>query len=276
MKGLCSATIHSNKTSTAQNDCQNAFMRATQNKINGSCSMARSTELIHTLSEAVAVVQPATVLLHDRALMEAGIRTKTKRGRGAADMTARDAANLLISVLASPIAGPNVKGSVDRWRQYAELRSDGGWLRTEAGTEELDSRWHLPGCEIGHLSALPAGHTASEALSAIIASIADGSFHHAIGVEEGDNLFTWPSALRVQFRFPVPLIDITFRTVVAGRPKVVEDHSYYFGGSSDVQGDEAFRRAESGDMSWSGDLTETRTITLETLRRLGFLIGGKP
>lgn len=238
--------------------------------------MAKSTELINMIAEAVAVVPSATVLLHDRALMDAGVRTKTKRGRGAADMTARDAANLLISVLASPIAGPNVKGSVERWRQYATLGSDGGHVTTKAGSEKLDSRWRLPGCEIEHLTKLPEGHSASEALTAIIASVADRSFHRAIGVDEGDNLFTWPAALRVQFRFPVPLIDITFRSVVAGRPKVVEDHSYYFGGSSDAQAEEAYRRSEADDMSWSGDLVETRTITLETLRRLGLLIGGKP
>src|SRR5690606_18371891 len=84
----------------------------TEKRRNGYIGMAKSTELINTIAEAVAVVPSATVLLHDRALMDQGIRTKGKRGRGAADMTARDAANLLISVLASPIAGPNVKGSV--------------------------------------------------------------------------------------------------------------------------------------------------------------------
>lgn len=238
--------------------------------------MAKSTELINMIAEAVAVVPSATVLLHDRALMDAGVRTKTKRGRGAADMTARDAANLLISVLASPIAGPNVKGSVERWRQYATLGSDGGHVTTKAGSENLDSRWRLPGCEIEHLTKLPEGHSASEALTAIIASVADRSFHRAIGVDEADNLFTWTSAIRVQFHFPVPLIDISFHTVVASTPEVREKHSYFYGGSSQVQGDEAFRRAEAGDTSWSGDLVETRTITLETLRRLGFLIGGKP
>lgn len=238
--------------------------------------MAKSTELINTIAEAVGTVPAPTVLLHDRFLMEAGFRTKGKRGRGAADMTARDAANLLISVLASPIAGPNVAGSVERWRQYAELGSDSGHVQTDAGLEKLDSRWRLPGCEIEHLTGLPAGHSASDALTAIIASVADRSFHRAIGVDETDNLFRWTSAIRVQFHFPIPLVDISFRTVVAETPEVREKHSYYYGGSSQAQGEEAFRRAEAGDMSWSGDLVETRTITLETLRRLGFLIGGKP
>jgi hypothetical protein len=238
------------------------------------CGMAKSTQLINTIAEAVGTIPAPTVLLHDRALMEAGLRTKGKRGRGASDMTPRDAANLLISVLASPIAGPNVAGSVDRWKQYADLGSDGGTLVTDAGIEKLDSRWRLPGHEIEHLTALPAGHSASDALTAIIASVADRSFHRAIGVDESDNLFTRTPALRIRFQFPVPLIDITFRTAVGGKPKIQEDHSYFYGGSVDVQSDEAFRRAEAGDWSWSGDLVETRTITLETLRRLGLLIGG--
>lgn len=237
--------------------------------------MAKSTELVNTIAEAIGTVPAPTVLLHDRALMEAGLRTKGKRGRGAADMTARDAANLLISVLASPIAGPSVAGSVDRWRQYAELRSDGGHVKTERGTQKLDSRWRLPGCEIEHLRMLPAGHSASEALTAIIASIGDRTFHRALGVAESDNLFTWTSAVEVQMRFPVPSIDITFRTVVEGTPRVSERHTYYFAGSSEAQSDEAGRRSQTGDLSWSGDLQETRTISLETLRRLGFLIGGK-
>ncbi|HWK14825.1 MAG TPA: hypothetical protein VNS02_10545 [Rhizobiaceae bacterium] len=238
--------------------------------------MAKSTELINTIASAVAVVPPATVLLHDRALMDAGERTKTKRGRGAADMTARDAANLLISVLASPIAGPNVKGSVDRWRQYATLASDGGFLKRGKEFDRLDSMWRLPGCEIGHLTALGKGHTASEAIEAIIKSIADRSLHRALGVKDNDSLFTYPHTFRVEFRFPVPIIDITFNNVIEGSGPIQEGHTYYFGGSSAVQGEEAHRRFEAGDMSWSGDLVESRTITLETLRRLGFLIGGRP
>lgn len=240
--------------------------------------MAKSTELINTIAEAVAVVPPATVLLHDRALMEAGVRTKTKRGRGAADMTARDAANLLISVLASPIAGPNVKGSVERWRQYATLVCDSGFQRAAGKPRKIGSKWELPGYAIQNLTALQSDHTAADAIEAIVKSVADRSLYRAFELDDEKDWLLSERVFRIELSFPVPLVKIQFSNLIQINPLIdadksfLETHAYFFAGSAEAQAQESFRRFEAGDMSWSGDLRETRTITLKTLIYLGKML----
>ena len=79
--------------------------------------MASPGELVRKLSELLGIPEP-TIVLHDRNLVIAGLRSKTGRGKSAARMTARDAAPLLIAVLGSS----QVKDSVQTVRRYKETR----------------------------------------------------------------------------------------------------------------------------------------------------------
>jgi hypothetical protein len=78
------------------------------------------------LVEVVATmfnVSDATVTVHDRNLSVAGLRTMAGRGRAAAQVTSRDAANLMVAVAASR----NVKDSVYTVEQFGGLHSKRNW-----------------------------------------------------------------------------------------------------------------------------------------------------
>src|SRR5690242_13699463 len=80
-------------------------------------TMATPGELIRAVAEGTGLPE-ATVFLYDRAIAEAGQRTKAARGRGAAKVTPRDAAHLLTAILGSAL----VKDSVQSLERYRETR----------------------------------------------------------------------------------------------------------------------------------------------------------
>ncbi|MEH2505597.1 hypothetical protein V1290_004408 [Bradyrhizobium sp. AZCC 1578] len=84
--------------------------------------MATPKQLVHAVATALHVPE-ATVTVHDRNLSVAGLRSMGGRGRAAAQVTARDAANLLIATAASR----NVKDSVESVRVYGNLVSTEKW-----------------------------------------------------------------------------------------------------------------------------------------------------
>jgi len=62
--------------------------------------VASPGELVRKFSQLLGIAEP-TIVLHDRILVVAGLRSKSGRGNSAARMTARDAAHLLVAVLGS-------------------------------------------------------------------------------------------------------------------------------------------------------------------------------
>lgn len=78
--------------------------------------MATPKELVAKVSELTGVPE-GTVILHDRNLLNAGLRTEGQRGRGKSAVTYQDAAHLLIAVAGSR----NVKDSVKTVQEYASL-----------------------------------------------------------------------------------------------------------------------------------------------------------
>ena len=78
--------------------------------------MASPKELVQVVARETGVSE-ATVIVHDRNLALAGLRSVGGRGRAAARMTYRDAANLIIAVAASR----NVKDSAKTVEAYAPL-----------------------------------------------------------------------------------------------------------------------------------------------------------
>lgn len=78
--------------------------------------MATPKQLVSKIAEVTGVPE-GTVILHDRNLMTAGLRSLGVRGRGTSAVTFEDAANLLIAVAASR----NVKDSAKTVLEYGNL-----------------------------------------------------------------------------------------------------------------------------------------------------------
>lgn len=129
-------------------------------------AMATPGELVHVLAGALGVPE-ATLVVHDRNLLSAGLRTKKGRGRGAPSVTARDLAHLLTALLGSS----QVKDSIASVRRYSDTRPYAA--QSSAG---LFSR-----TGIDELAKLPAGHSFIDALEALLVAASSGSMATALG-----------------------------------------------------------------------------------------------
>ncbi|NOV20938.1 hypothetical protein E5S70_33815 [Ensifer adhaerens] len=92
--------------------------------------MATPKELVAKIADLTGVPE-GTVILHDRNLLNAGLRSEGQRGRGKSVVTYLDAANLLIAVAGSR----NVKDSVKTVRDYADLRASAPLIFEDEGAE---------------------------------------------------------------------------------------------------------------------------------------------
>lgn len=142
--------------------------------------MASPGEMVKRIAEVLGVPE-ATVVVHDRNLAEAGLRTKGGRGRSAAKMNAADVANLLVAVAGASM----VKDAVQVVTDYSTLasRSAENSVRVDAQNfkhnANASSAWDLSGFPIASLQKLRAAHSFHDAIVALIASAADGSLLEA-------------------------------------------------------------------------------------------------
>ena len=125
--------------------------------------MATPGQLVEATA-AVLGVPRATVALYDRVLAENGLRTKTGRGRSAAKINSRDAAHLLLAVIASPISGTSTKDAAKACKTYASLPS-----LPKASLAEHFATFGLPS-----LASLSRSHLLVDALSALCDAAARG------------------------------------------------------------------------------------------------------
>jgi hypothetical protein len=125
--------------------------------------MATPKQLVQAVAEILAISE-ATVMVHDRNLATAtptALRSVAGRGRAAARMTARDAATLLIAVVASS----NVKDSAKAVADYGGLVAD---PRYESTIKRYDD--------------LPLDHTFRDALTALIEAAAADEIGQGFGL----------------------------------------------------------------------------------------------
>lgn len=121
--------------------------------------MATPGELVRTVAEALGVPE-ATVVVHDRNLATGGLRTKSGRGWSAARVTARDAAHLLVAILATAQVKDSVE-AVERYRRARPLPSAGrGAAYAGTGVPELEQ--------------LPPDHSFVDAIEALIGAACRG------------------------------------------------------------------------------------------------------
>ena len=221
--------------------------------------MASPGELVRKLSELLGIPEP-TIVLHDRNLVMAGLRSKTGRGKSAARMTARDAAHLLIAVLGSS----QVKDSVETVRRYRETR----FIKIVSGGYD-DSASAV-------LRDLPPDHSFVDAIEALVAAAADGSLEiamHVIEAEVEGKKIGYNAVIEITVQTPGELGDIAIRGRASGhgRYALPSPFNQHFPLRPSAEEVEAWKQKLNDDYV-DGDLTQYRKITDKTILELGQLL----
>jgi hypothetical protein len=119
--------------------------------------MTTPGQLVQAMADALGV-PASTVTQYDRVLAENGLRSKGGRGLSAARVTPGDAANLLISIMGSPISGAAIKDAAGTCKAYGILPN----------LERAALRPNLRSCGLSSLAGLPVKHSLRDAVSALI------------------------------------------------------------------------------------------------------------
>lgn len=224
--------------------------------------MASPGELRAKTAEVLGVPE-ATIIVHDRNLVVAGLRSKGGRGRSAAKVTPTDAANLLIAVSASSL----VKDTVATVEEYARLPCGGGGSSGER--PGATSSWTLSEFAIPQLTALPAEHALGDALTALIEAARDGDLEEAVKSAppgrfgEHDAPKYW--AIEVMFWGPYAQASI--------RIKCNDFDEYHDYSLIPTEKDEIDKWAEEHNANGPrGDLKQINTFSARTIMAMGELL----
>jgi hypothetical protein len=223
--------------------------------------VASPGELVLKFSELLGIAE-RTIVLHDRNLVVAGLRSKSGRGTSAARMTARDAAHLLVAILGSS----HVKDSAETVRRYKETRfhksASGGYDDNTIG---------------GVLRNLPPDHSFVDAIEALIAAAANGPLETAMYVHmsEGEGVkIGYEAIIEITVETPGLLGDISIRAGGAsghgryGLPNPYDQHQSLHPPSEEV---DAWKRKVK-DYYVESDLTQYRKVTAKTILELGQIL----
>jgi hypothetical protein len=206
--------------------------------------MATPGQLVQTMADALGI-PVETVTNYDRVLSENGMRSKSGCGRGSAKVTAGDAANLLIAIMGSPIAGASVKEAANTCRNYGSMRAS----RNEGSTHDFAK------VNLKVLDELPKKHTLYDAISALIQSAAKGEHYRKPKQDPIDRF-------RIRLLGPHPGAEIVAVSAGVGR----------LGGEGG-----RFALREYGPLYFDSDqakkdLYQERYVSYRTIRILGSLL----
>jgi hypothetical protein len=123
--------------------------------------MATPAQLMVVVANVLGISH-STVVTHDRHLAKAGLRTVGGRGTGAAQMTARDAARLLLAV----VGASAVKDSLVPVQRHGRLLA-------------AEGAWRLPFLPVPQLQALGTDHSLEQAIVALIEAGISGNLADA-------------------------------------------------------------------------------------------------
>jgi hypothetical protein len=220
--------------------------------------VASPGELVRKLSELLGIAE-RTIVLHDRNLVVAGLRSKGGRGNSAARMAARDAAHLLVAVLGSS----HVKDSAETVRRYKETR----FLKSASGGYDANT--------IAALRNLPPDHSFVDAVETLIAAAADGSLETAMEVYaseiEGEKI-GYEAIIEITVQTPWQLGDISIRGGGAsghgryGLPNPYDQHLHPPSEEVDAW------KQKVKDYYVESDLTQYRKVTAKTILELGQIL----
>ena len=167
-----------------------------------------------------------TVRHYDRQLSEAGLRTKSGRGRSAATVTPLDAANLLVALLVSSRPGSGASGAA---QSVVDVQAFEAYPNFASATKRTAKQLELPALRL-----LPVKHTCQRFLAALIFDTASGNLGRAIpetntptNYEPGNPRkyrATWDFSLR--FEWPNLSISVSL-TVGQQRPRELELTNWY-------------------------------------------------
>jgi len=225
-------------------------------------ALVSSTQLSECIARATGVPE-ATVLLHMRNVREAGILTQGGRGRSAARMTTRDAANLLIAVAGASA----VKDSVVPIHRQAQT-----WVREGTWEETL---------AVPELLALPADHRFADAVVALLNSAASGSLE-ALAIEIQGSPVDLIDDLRIPFWIKTTIAEpesTAFIEVIAldfnedGELINEERRRVLYGGRKKLPGGN-LEFDPPLDTELHGDLRHEHTFTHRTIQMIGNLLRG--
>src|SRR5262249_14889642 len=191
----------------------------------------------------------------DRVLAEHGLRSKGGRGRSAAKVNSRDAANLLIAVIGSSMSGASTKDAARACKIYASLP-----ILRKASWPENFATFGLPA-----LANLPKTLSFVDALSTLINAAARGqhfeippAYRRGIPSEYYDDLGAIGGPFfRVEFQGPRPWVQI-----IADVSSKTRRHSNM---ARLVYVDRATRERERGD------LINEASLSFRTIRALSLL-----
>jgi hypothetical protein len=210
--------------------------------------MATPGQLVRTMADVLGIPS-ATVAQYDRQLAEAGLRTTGGRGTSAAKVTAIDAANLLITILGSPVSGPSIKAATQTCETFGSLLVEPNFSDTH--------KFKQFGLSL--LARVPKKHTFRDALATLIEGASHGEFFRIIS---GDNVF-------------VAVDDFFGVRVESMHPRAEIFCEGFLGvGNSEERGRLIYSPPQPPRKRHApaSDLSQTRRITFLTLRLLGYLI----
>lgn len=223
--------------------------------------MAGPPDLVKVVAEAVGI-PVKTLVVYDRTLLEAGHRSKHGRGRAAPVVTARDAANLLTAILASPM----VKDSAHSVERYAATKP----------RQKLGEGGGFDALGIPELSALTEANSFLDALAALIAAVASGSLRDALALPKADanrSLLEVAPLITVMATTPATIGEIRLggvRRRTAAVLYALPDPSATDAGASDA--DHAAFKAAVDRYRTDTDLEQQRRISTRTVIRVGELL----
>jgi hypothetical protein len=209
--------------------------------------MATPGMLVQVMAETLGIPAP-TVILYDRVLAENGLRSKSGRGNSAARVTEKDAANLLIALMAAPVQGATVRDAALTCQTYGQLRLFG---RASAGKEFA---------KYGLLSLKKLAGEAhfSQAVEALIREAADGGEFRYRGRVKSSRDNDRPFNIKVQGPTPWACFQVNRPADEPPGPEL------YFS--------EIARKPRSPS---DPDMWQARHVTYRTIRALGSLIVGE-
>jgi hypothetical protein len=223
--------------------------------------MASPGQLVRKFSGLLGIAE-ATIVLHDRNLVVAGLRSKSGRGNSAARVTARDAAHLLVAILGSS----HVKHSAQTVHRYNETRI---FKNMSHGYQDS---------AIAALRNLPSDHSFVDAVEVLVAAAADGSLeidtYSEVG-EIGEVKIGSMAMIEIAVRTPGQIADISITGAAA-----TTEVRYTLPGPFDRR--KPLRPSEEELAAWnlklneycgSGDLVQYRRVTGRTIFELGRMIG---
>ncbi|MCK1356336.1 hypothetical protein IVB56_36010 [Bradyrhizobium sp. CW7] len=224
--------------------------------------MATPGQLVKCIAEALGIPEP-TVVQYDRLLAENDLRSKGGRGTSAAKVTAVDAANLLIAIMGSPVAGASIKPAIETCKTYGGLR-----VRLGANSETVKTFRRLG---FPTMSKLPKSHSFREGLASLISAASVGE-SLVIPDEDGRPPLVGPANdwfVELRLEGPTPwahiMVDASLGEARPGEMARLVYHN--------------LKRDRDGGY-WApakaGNLHQSRSVDFKAIRRIGALLGQQP